>query len=277
MKPVRKRPGETGFIKGVIAGLVIAADIFAFVWLYPLLQSHAVMGVYSALQMEGSVMREYNISVDIPREDGWYQQMLVFNADGFAGWSGIDADMTVLYSFGAFDLARRTSSLYDPDSDKYSAFYGAYVVGKDGGAFGFDEGGKLDVNEVTAAVEYDYTRLVMANFGCEDTEFKVRDMTTLENAVCAGGGGWTRIDAELRVNGTAHTFRGDKLAYLQYGKPMRTVKTDFAEIDMAGRVYAKYFPSSGCTVMMYCIAPDAETVDACDADALQRSVIAALD
>lgn len=276
MKGTHKKPGRAGVIRWIVAGMVIAADLFVFVWLYPLLQSHVVMGVYSAQQMNASVMRECGMGVDIPRADGWYQQMLVFNADSFSAWSGIDADMSILYSFGAFDLARRTSSLYDPPSDKYSAFYGAYVVKKDGGAFGFDEGGALDMDEVTVAVEYDYTQLVMANFGCKEPVFEVRDMTTLENAVCAGSGGWARIDAEMRVNGAAHTYKENKLAYLQYGKPMRISSPDFTEVDMVGRVYAKYFPSSGCTVMIYCIAPDTETVDECDAGALQRSVIRAL-
>jgi hypothetical protein len=45
---------------------------------------------------------------------------------------------------------------------------------------------------------------------------------------------------------------------------------------MAGRVYAKYFPEYGCTVMMYCLAPSWETVDRCDAEALQKAVISAL-
>lgn len=276
MSGIHKKPERAGVIRWVVAGLVIAADLFAFVWLYPLLQSHAVMGVYSAQQIEGSVMRECGMGVDIPRADGWYQQMLVFNAEGFSAWSGIDADMTVLYSFGAFDLPARTSSLYDPDSDKYSAFYGAYVVKNDGAAFGFDEGGALDMDEVTAAVEYDYTQLVMANFGCGEPVFEVSDMTTLENAVCAGSGGWTRIDAELHLNGAAHNYGESRLAYLQYGKPMRISGPDFAETDMAGRIYAKHFPEYGCTVMMYCIAPDTESVDECDAGAMQRSVIAAL-
>jgi hypothetical protein len=45
--------------------------------------------------------------------------MLTYNAEGFASWSGIDADMTILYDFGAFDAGTRTSSIYDPGSDKY--------------------------------------------------------------------------------------------------------------------------------------------------------------
>jgi hypothetical protein len=243
------------------------------VWTYPALRSHVVMSVYSAQQYEQSVMKDCCIRVAIPHTTGWYRHMLVFNADGFAGWSGINARMTVLYSFGAFDLISRASSLYDTKSGKYSAFYGAYVVEKDGGAFGFKEDGSPDAGEVTAAVRYDYTQLVLANFGCKAAVFEIKDMETAANAVCAGSGGWTRIDAALRVSGVLHAYSEDSLAYLQYGRPARQAGKDFAETDMTGRVYAKHFPSSGCTVMLYCIAPERETVDECDAAALQRSAV----
>jgi hypothetical protein len=200
----------------------------------------------------------------------------VFKADGFAAWSGINADMSILYTFGAFDPVTRTSSLYDSDSDKYSAFYGAYVISKNDRAFGFDKNGILNMDEVTAAVKYDYTQLVMVNFGCVSPVFNVTDMTASGNVWCAGSGDWTRIDAVLRVNGAAHAYKENRLAYLQYGKPVSIPDKNFLEIDMTGRVYAKYFPEYGCTVMLYCIAPEQNAVDACDITALQKTVIAAL-
>lgn len=276
MNRLRIKPGAAGIIGWLYIAIVAAAELFALVWLYPMLQSSVVMSVYSAQQMERSVMKECGMAVDIPIADGWYPQMLAYNADGFAAWSGIDARMTVLYSFGAFDPAMCTSSLYDPDSDKYSAFYGAYVVKKDGGIFGYNEDGSLNLDEVVEAVRYDDTQLVMANFGCRDAVFNVQDIQVSPDAACAGSGGWTRIDAALRVSGAAHTFKEDKMAYLQYGKPMQPVTVDFAETDMTGRIYAKYFPSSGCTVMMYCLAPERDTVDACDDAALQGAVISRL-
>jgi hypothetical protein len=274
--PVQKKPARAGVIRWAVAGIIIAADLLAMVWLYPLMRSHAVMSVHAAQQMRASVMRECGMGVSIPPADGWYCRMLAFNADGFAAWSGIRADMSILYSSGAFDIGTRTSSLYDAAGDRYSAFYGAYVVKKEGGAFGFDEDGVLRMDEVTAAVEYDYTQLVMANFGCGNSVFHVKDVTVYEGAECAGGGGWTRIDAALRVSGVAHTYKENKLAYLQYGAPIQRVERDFAETDMAGRVYAKHFPEYGCTVMMYCLAPGMAVVDECDAQALQKAVIAVL-
>jgi hypothetical protein len=105
--------------------------------------------------------------------------------------------VSVLYSFGAFDMRTRASSLYDPASDKYSAFYGAYVVQEDGGVFGFNEDGSLNADEVAEAVRYDDTQLVLANFGCDDPVFEIRHIQTAPGAACAGSNGWTRVDAVI--------------------------------------------------------------------------------
>jgi len=267
---------HAGVMRRVIIILIIAAVLFGIVWTYPMLQSGVVMSVYSAQQMSDSVMKDCGVGIQIPIADGWYPKMLAFNADGFAAWSGIDARMSILYSFGAFNLATRTSSLYDPASDKYSAFYGAYVVKKNGGVFGFNEDGSLNADDVTTAVRYDDTQLVLANFGCDAPMFGVKEIQTTQDTACAGSGGWTRIDAALRVSGAAHTYKESKTSYLQYGKPTQRVDKDFAETDMTGRVYAKYFSEYGCTVMMYCLAPGLETVDRCDEEALQKAAISAL-
>jgi hypothetical protein len=275
VRGAREKPRE-GFIRWAIALLVIAAVLFGLIWTYPMLCSDVVMGVYSAQQRNVSVMRDCGMDIHIPIADGWYPNMLVFNAEGFAAWSGVPARMSILYTFGAFDIQTRASLLYDPASDQYSAFYGAYVVQKDGGPFGFNEDGSLNVDEVTEAVRYDDTQLVLANFGCDNPVFEVGQIKTTSGVVCAGSAGWARIDAALRVSGAAHTYKEDRMAYLQYGKPPHHVVKDFAETAMSGRIYAKYFPEYGCTVMMYVLAPALETVDRCDTETLQKTVIAAL-
>ena len=135
------------------------------------------MGVYSGQHARESVMKKQGFTVDIPSGKGWYPFMLTYNADGFASWSGIDADMTILYDFGAFDTGTRTSTIYDPRSDKYCAFYGAYVLRMDEGAFGFTDDGGVDMDTVTRAFEYDYTQLVIEGFGCDAPVFSVDDYT----------------------------------------------------------------------------------------------------
>ena len=263
-------------IRRAVAILAAAAVLFCLVWAYPILRSHIVMSVYSAQQLSASVLRECGMDIRIPIADGWYPQMLAFNADGFAAWSGIDARMTVLYTFGAFDIKTRASLLYDPASDKYSAFYGAYAVRKEDGVFGFGEDGALNLDEITRAVRYDDTQLVLASLGCSEPVFEIERIDVTQDAVCAGSGKWVRIDAVLRVSGAAHAYQEDRLAYLQYGAPPPYAGEDFAVTQMSGRVYAKYFPEFDCAVMMYCLAPSIKAVDECDAQALQKAEIAAL-
>ena len=250
--------------------LVIAALLF---WFFYPLRSYVVMGVYSGQHSRESVMKQQGFEVDIPSGRGWYPFMLTYNADGFSAWSGIDADMTILYNFGAFDAGTRTSAIYDADSDKYCAFYGAYVLHKDEGAFGFGDGGEADMDEIAVVVEYDYTVLVLEGFGCGEPVFRVDGYDMQTGVSYAGSGGWTRIDADITTNGVAHTYKESKTAYLQYGPPTQTADEDFAVTELHGRLYIKYLQEYDCTVMLYVIAPDEAAVDVCDADILQTTKI----
>ncbi len=233
------------------------------------------MSVYSAQQSGQSVMKKSGFAIDMPSGEGWYPFVMTFNAGGFREWSGIDADMSIMYNFGAFDAWTRTSSIYDRGSDRYSSFYGAYAVKQREGMFGFSEA-DMDVYNVSAAVEFDYTVLVMRAFGCDDPVFAADDFVIKKNADIAGSGGWTRIDAAITANGCAHNYKGYKQPYLQYGRPMAKADEDFAEVDMYGRVYAKYFEEYGCTVMLYVIAPDKGVIESCDNEILKKTVIRGL-
>jgi len=183
----------------VLAALLLAA-LLIFWFFYPL-RSYIVMSIYSAQHSENSVMKRHGFSMNMPSGDGWYPFVMTYNADGFAAWSGIDADMSILYNFGAFDFWTRTSAIYDTDSDKYCAFYGAYALHENGGVFGFRGDGAPDMDAVTSAVEYDYTQLVLAGFGCRDIVFRADGFDMQTNVSYAGSGGWTRIDADIVTNG----------------------------------------------------------------------------
>ena len=253
--------------------LIVAALIF---WFFYPLRSYVVMGVYSGQHNAESVMKQQGFSVDIPSGEGWYPFMLTYNADGFSAWSGMDADMSILYNFGAFDAATRTSSFYDTDSDKYCAFYGAYVLHEDGGVFGFTDGGEVDMDAITQAVEYDYTQLVIAGFGYDEPVFSVDEYEPPTQVSYAGSEGWARIDAVITANGVAHTYQESKTAYLQYGPPTQSVAEDFAVTQLRGRLYIKYFDEYDSTMMLYVIAPGEAAVDVCDADILQKTEISSL-
>ncbi len=261
--------------KIIVISALLLSTLLIFWSFYPL-RSYAVMGVYSGRHSRESVMKQHGFSVDIPAGQGWYPFMLTYNADGFAAWSGIDADMSVLYDFGAFDFSSRTSAIYDTESDKYCAFYGAYVLHKDGGVFGFADGGTPDMGEISLAVEYDYTQLVIAGFGCGSPEFHVDSYGIQTGMSRAGSGGWTRIDATITANGVAHNYEKSKTAYLQYGPPTSAVKEDFAVTALRGRLYLKYFEEYDCTVMLYAIARSSAAVEKCDLELLDKAAISPL-
>ncbi|MFA5676350.1 MAG: hypothetical protein WDA65_07480 [Christensenellales bacterium] len=258
----------------VLFALIIAA--LPVIWFYPALQSYVVMSIYSETQNKSSVMRDNGFAIEMAAGEGWYPFVLTYNATGFFNWSGIRADMSILYGFGAFDAATRTSSLYDCKSDLYSAFYGAYAIKKNDGMYGFFNDGTLNLDEIIKAVEYDYTQLVLRGFGCENPVFIVEEFNTKSDIIRADSGGWTSIDAKMRVNGAAHNYKENKTAYLQYGRPAQPANEDFALITMTGRVYAKHFEEYGCTVMLYVMAEGLLTVDGCDNSILAKTVIAGL-
>lgn len=250
--------------------IIVGAVVF---WFFYALRSYAVMAVYSGQHSKDSVMHKNGFSIEMPSEQGWYPFVMTYNAPGFSNWADVDANMSIMYNFGAFDAKTRTSSIYDPQSERYSSFYGAYVVQKSEDDFGFFDNGELDMQEVALAVEYDYTQLVIKDFGCDNQTFAINQYTITQDVECAGSDGWTRIDAELTANGAAHNFEEHKTPYLQYGRPMQTVEQDFPLVTLQGRVFAKYFEEYDCTVMMYVIAPSVETIERCNQTVLEKTKI----
>lgn len=261
--------------KIIAASALLIAALLIFWFFYPL-RSYIVMGIYSGQHSANSVPKSHGFSVDIPSGAGWYPFVLTYNADRFSSWSGVDADMSILYNFGAFDALTRTSSFYDVNSDKYSAFYGAYVLYQDSGIFGFSDDGNVDMDEVESAVKYDYTQLVIAGFGCDNIVFNADGFQTTEDVSYAHSEGWTRIEADITANGVAHTYQREYQAYLQYGPPVKAADQEFEPVSLKGRLYLKYFRDYDCTVMLYVIAPDSGAADACDNGILSRTKINSL-
>ena len=260
-------------MKKIVVILIIAVAAASIFWFFYPLRSYVVMSVYSAQHSAKSVMENNGFSISMPSGKGWYPFVMTYNAEGFSNWSGIDADMSIMYNFGAFDAMTRTSSIYDTSSDQYSAFYGAYTVQKSGDEFGFLQSGEIDIDEVIQAVEYDYTQLVISDFGCDEITFHVDHHSTADNIEFAGSGGWVCLDAVITANGAAHHYDGYKTPYLQYGPPMAAVESDFDPLTLYGRVYMKFLEPYGCTVMAYVIAPRTETIEDCDSDILQKTRI----
>ena len=258
----------------VIISLILVA--LALFWLFYPLRSLVVMSYYSNDHAKQSVMRQSEFEIDIPSGKGWYPFVMTYNASGFGSFSGKGAKMSIMYNFGAFDFATRTSSLYDKQSDKYSSFYGAYVVQESNGVYGFSGGGEIDLTEVSLAVEYDYTKLVIRDFGLDSQTFEIGEFVIEEDVTYAGSSGWTRIDAVMISNGAAHNYDGYMLPYLQYGRPMEDVEIGFEVLPLYGRVYTKYFSEYDSTIMIYVIAPSTDAVNVCDSNILSKTIIAPL-
>ncbi len=257
--------------KRVILIPILVIAVLLITWFFYPLRSYIVMSVYSGQHSAESVMKENGFRVDMPSGGGWYPFVMTYNADGFREWSGTDADMSIMYNFGAFDTYTRTSSIYDAASDKYSSFYGAYVLSRDEGVYGFNKDGDINVEEILASVRYDYCKLVLSAFGCAIPEFSVNEVDVKKDVEYAGSEGWACIDAQITTNGVAHNYTGYMTPYLQYGRPFGNVEEDFEVINLFGRIYMKYFEDFGCTVMIYVIAPNEKTVEQCDINILKKT------
>lgn len=263
-------------MKKLVILLLLIVIGFALFWFFYPLRSYVVMSIYSASHAKNSVMKQNSFEINMPSGKGWYPFSMTYNAEGFSTYSSMNTDMSIMYNFGAFDPVKRTSTIYDRDSDKYSSFYGAYVAQEKENTFGFKEDGSVDVDAISLVVKYDYTKLVIRDFGCKKQVFGIDDVFTEEGLSFADSEGWIKLDAVLTVNGTAHNYKEFKTPYLQYGRPLEAVEKDFEVAQLYGRVYAKYLEEYDCTVMAYVIAPSKNAADKCDKEILSKTTIAPL-
>lgn len=256
---------------GVVLGLVV---IFVLTPLFPFLRSLVVMGLYSPYNKQKSLLSDAGIELKVPGglttgAPDWYPFPMVFDADAaYAAYTGRpDARLTILYSFPAYDLTRGCSYLFDPVSDYYNAFYGAYVV---------RDGTEPTEQAVADIARFDFFSLVLEDFGLtadqEVFDFTVTDRRT--GVDYAGSAGWTRYAAEFTVNGAAHNIQKGVRSYLQYGEPnFGHVEAPFAPVEMHGLVYGKYFPDQDVGVYFYVMAPGEDVCLACDAHILSKSTL----
>lgn len=274
MKDKKKKP---------VKFMIICCLIFLFCLTPPAMfvRSLLVMTVYSHLMAKDSLTDTGEFSISIPgglstlRAD-WYPFVMTFQDNaGFQEYMGNpNLELTILYNFPAFSLARGCSRLYDPHSPYYSSFYGAYLVrDTTGDAYGFQSDGSINEREITAVSSFDYYELVLSDFGLsqEDFIFDCNITDVKENVSYAGFDGWTRIDSDMKINGTCHTAREDVTSYLQYGSPAYSISSEFASIPMYGRIYARHFPQWNVSVFFYILVNDEAALLNCDKDILSQS------
>lgn len=262
-----------------IALLIIVC--FAASPLAPYVKSLAVMKIYSYMNERESLMREKGIDVKIPgggatEEDDWYPFVMTFNADErFQNFTkDYEARLTIMYNFPAFDLSKGCSRLYDAGSPYCNGFYGAYAAG---GRLGFDDDGRFKAEEASIVPEFDMKKLVLEDMGMERSKgvFEWKETGLEENVTYAGHDGWTRVDADMRVNGTAHIPKENHRNYIQYGKPAYEIEEEeeFAPVAMKGRLYARYFEEKDVSIYFYIMARDIQILEKCDERILSESCV----
>lgn len=271
------------------------------------LLSMGVMSVYSGMHEKESVLAEKKVELKIPSGSGkgWYPFVMTFNPNSadFCRFAGLPEDavrLSILYNFPAFDLSwgKGCSRLFDETSPYYNSFYGAYAVSgsTDGSPYGFHADGSLNQEEIAEVAKYDFQRLVLGDFGLapRDRVFTWTASAEAEEGAAGeasetaaaaskqnlflGETGWQRVDADLLVNGCAHSADGFVRSYLQYGTPNYDIsKTDdenkrpFTPVEMKGRIYAKYLEEKDLSVFFYIIAADEKVLEQTDEEILRSS------
>ena len=273
-------------IKKKISFCILIVLIIGFI-ISPLskyILSLGVMSVYSKMEEDKSIMHEKNIDLRIPgglstSDTDWYPFVMTFNSKHEFGkyTNEENLELTILYNFPAFDMAKGCSRLYDPSSSYYSSFYGAYLVTtskaegdnnddnvENSRKYGFHNDGKVNAEEIGLIPEYDLKKLILRDFGLPAGEcvfdWKVADI--VENMSLAGSEGWTKVDADINMNGLLHEKKQKVQSYIQYGKPNYDLlsgpekQNEFEPVEMVGRVYCKYIEDCGTSVFLYILTKD---------------------
>ncbi|MBC7959157.1 MAG: hypothetical protein H7X94_04745 [Vallitaleaceae bacterium] len=260
---------------------VILLIVFIISPFFQFASSVIVMSVYSLSEANNSLLKKENIEIDMPGgwstlKKDWYPFVMTFNNDeGFSDFSGKDVELSILYNFGAFEYLKGASTYYNLKSPYFDSFYGAYVVKEKGFAFGYEEDGTPDFDEMALVPQYDLNVLVLQSIGCQHPRFSFQMDQTYKEAYFLGYNDWNVIEGTISTQSPMHRVTEKYQAYIQYGKPPETrgASTDFEDIEVKGKIYARYFPEKKCSIFLYIIAPNDEAVIKCDKDFLQKTEI----
>jgi len=260
--------------------ILIVVFVLLMVSQLPLFAAMAVMGVYSTQNVEEDEERLASVGlkrVEVTLPGGlstfmkgdYFPFVMTFCDNGFGYFYGDRAyNLTILYNFGAFEPLKLHSSLFDEDSLYYNSFYGAYLVTDTRSAdkvrpYAFNSDGSVDIDAIPKVPEYDFSRLVLRDFGLGLGDF-VWDwsVTGEENGIAlAGLDGWTRLDADITVSGSKHQLKEFVSSYLQYGFPLWPIEgEEFESVSMKGTVFCRYFPEEQTSVFLYALCCDEGTL-----------------
>lgn len=246
------------------------------------LRSMAVMSVYSAYCSADSLEKQEGFRLKIPGgmatgERDWYPLVLFYDAsEEFSGRTAANTRLNIYYNFPAYSIWEGSSWLYDPDSPYYTGFYGAYAVQSDQ-VYGFDEQGRIDLEQVAEVLRFDLFDLVLDDFGLNPREEVFEWQAESPRRISyAGRDGWSSVDARVRVNGAGHSPDQFRVSYLQYGYPSETTE-EFAPVTLYGRLIGQYFAEWNTSIFFYILAPDRQVLENCDRRILSASRLESAD
>lgn len=242
---------------------------------------YGLMLLNNLIHAQDSVQSHTGLQVDIPggretEDTDWFPFMLQFNAhDGFTHYIGEDAQLTIVYNFGAYASDQPMSSFYDRHSAYYGAFYGAYLVRlEDGEPFGLTQEGQLKPDQLKRMGAYDYQHLVLRGLGAPYNRLYFNEvMTCTGQETLAGYSDWQVACSTIETRGPLHQENGWHLSYFQYGKPPAYSGESFLPTTLQAKTWVRYFPKARTTVALYVIAPDERVIEETQEDLLSKTVI----
>lgn len=242
----------------------------SFLLMFPVSKYHQYTGLFRYIPLSVP-------SGSLPGRGSFFPYVLYFNAGkGFTKYLNAkeDIQLSIIYNFGNFRCGKKYAAYFDPQSDLYGAFYGAYAVNSK--ALFFAEDGQVKIEKLATVPAYDQKHLVMPSIGLPPGKvtFTVEAVEVQRGVSYIDIPGWCKMDAVIKTNTPAHRYRTRQLGYLQYGVPKGLeVETDYQVMRLAARAYCRYFEEYNATLVFYILAKERGVVEEIDTRILSRSVL----
>ncbi|MBP5291217.1 MAG: hypothetical protein J6Y90_01190 [Lachnospiraceae bacterium] len=160
----------------------------------------------------------------------------------------------------------------DPSTDSYDSYSGNMIYAD---AL-YPDGLCADYDSIAGITQLDYSYLVLSDIGLSPSEqtFDLAITGTRMEDNFAGFDGWIFLEADMTVNGMAHTaLSSHPSSYLQYGVPSEHVETAFEPVNMHGIICGRHFAEKDVSIFFYVMSPDVSVCQSCTESILRHSKI----
>jgi hypothetical protein len=233
---------------------------------------------------KGSFLVKEDMKIKIPGglstlKKDYYPFVMVYDtSEEFSKAHNMSIDLLVYYNFGAMDLCKGSSLMYNMNSPYYSGFYGAYAARyKDlDRQYGLDEKGQIDMKEVMEVTDFDLKELVMKSIGNTKPQVDYQILNEEDpRSLKIDDLDFLVYDAEILMDGMMHEYHSDFLAYIQYGKPPKAKAEieSFQNMKGYGRIYMYFEKESRISFFFYIIASNKSVLEETEQDFILKSTI----